>query len=329
MHKNGHKSDPRNRPLGAIQDFDSLRIFSLVVEVGSFSEVARRIGCTPATISKSVGALESRLRTQLVSRTTRRLFITEPGQRLYEHASRILQELEQAEGELSDMQREPSGHLRVTAPGVLASRLLSSHFPEFMKKYPKISLDVILNSHIIDLYAERIDVAVRVADHIDPGLIAIKLAASRRVISAAPDYLRVHGTPRSSDELERHNCLVMRGTAIANHWPMKDGQRVVNTRVSGNFIADNGEILRDAALAGLGIAMLPEWLVGADLRMGKLIEILAAQVAQTMTIYAVLPQRTYVAPKARCFVDFLKAKLGEGELGEPGRLLPGPKLAAR
>ena len=200
----------------------------------------------------------------------------------------------------------------MTAPGVLALRLLSAHFPEFMKKFPKISLDVMLNSHIVDLYAERIDVAIRVADQIDPGLIGIKLAANRRVICAAPDYLRVHGTPRSPDELERHNCLVMRGTAIVDHWPMEDGQRVVNTRVSGNFIADNGDILRDAALAGLGIAMLPDWLVGADVRLGKLKEILAAHVAQTTSIYAVLPQRTYVAPKARCFVDFLKVKLGHG-----------------
>ena len=312
MLKNGNKSDQRDRPAGVIQDLGSLRIFSLVVEMGSFSEVARRVGCTPATISKNVGRLEDRLRTQLISRTTRRLFITEAGQRLYEHASRIIQELEQAEGELSDMQSEPSGHLRVTAPGVLASRLLSSHFPEFMKKYPKISLDVILNSHIIDLYAERIDVAIRVADQIDTGLIGIRLAANRRVICAAPDYLRVHGTPRSPDELERYNCLVMRGTAISDHWPMKDGQRITRTRVSGNFIADNGEILRDAALAGLGIAMLPEWLVGVELRLGKLKEILAEQVAQTTSIYAVLPQRTYVAPKARCFVDFLKAKLGHG-----------------
>lgn len=312
MLKNANKSDQRNRPVGAIRDLGSLRIFSLVVEMGSFSEVARRVGCTPATISKTVGGLEDRLRTQLVSRTTRRLFITEAGQRLYEHASRIIQELEQAEGELSDMQSEPSGHLRVSAPGVFASRLLSSHFPEFMKKYPKISLDVMLNSHIVDLYAERIDVAIRVAEQIDPGLIGIKLAANRRVICAAPDYLRVHGTPRSPEALEQHNCLVMRGAAIVDHWPMQDGPRVVNTRVAGNFIADNGEILRDAVLGGLGIAMLPDWLVGADVRLGTLKEILATHVAQTTSIYAVLPQRSYVAPKVRCFVDFLKAKLGRG-----------------
>ena len=292
-------------------NLDSLRIFSLVVDRGSFSEVARQLGCTPATIGKHIAALEERLRTQLVSRTTRRLFITEAGQRLHEHAARVFHELEQAEAELSETQREPSGHIRVTAPGVFATRILSPHLPGFMRRYPKISLELILNSHILDLYAERIDVAVRITSDVAPGLIAIKLAPNRRVICAAPEYLRAHGTPQSPGDLAQHNCLLMRGTSATKHWPTRSGEELANTPVSGNFIADNGDLLRDAVLAGLGIVRLPYWLIDADLRAGRLTEILADHVAQTTSIYAVLPQRTYVSSKVRCFVDFLKEALAQ------------------
>lgn len=304
-----NKSDhPKTLP-SASMNFDSLRIFSLVVDLGSFSRVARQLGCTPATIGKHIAALEERLRTQLVSRTTRRLFITEAGQRLYEHATRVFDELEQAEAELSETQREPSGHIRVTAPGVFATRILSPHLPGFMGRYPKLSLELILDSHLLDLYAERIDVAIRITSEVDPGLIAIKLAPNRRVICAAPEYLRRHGTPRSPAELAQHNCLLMRGTSVTKHWPMRSDDVLTNMPVGGNFVADNGELLRDAVLAGLGIVRLPFWLVDADLRAGRLTEILADHVAQTTSIFAVLPQRTYVASKVRCFVDFLKATL--------------------
>lgn len=305
------QSGEKKKAPGAIDDLASLRIFSSVVELGSFSEVARQVGVTPATISKHVGALESRLHTQLISRTTRRLFITEAGQRLYEHSARVLHEIEQAEAEISEMQSEPAGHLRVTAPGVFVARRLSRELPAFMKRYTKISLDLILNSHMLDLYAERIDVAVRITHAVDPGQIAIKLAPNRRSICASPEYLHAHPAPRTANELERHNCLLMRGASLRNHWPLiRDGE-VTHVPVKGNFIADNGEILRDAVLAGLGVAMLPQWLIADDLRAGRLEEVLADQVAQNTSIYAVLPQRTYVAPKVRCFVDFLKATLAE------------------
>lgn len=153
----------------AFEDLTTLRICARVVELESFSEVARRMGVTPATVSKHIGTLEGRLRARLVNRTTRRLFVTKAGRRLYERCLRVLQELEQAEAELSEMQSEPSGMLRVTAPMMLGGRRISPRLPAFMKRYPKLSIDLNLSIQKQDLYQEHLDIAVRVAEAIDPG----------------------------------------------------------------------------------------------------------------------------------------------------------------
>lgn len=293
------------------EDLNTLRIFARVVELESFSEVARRMGVTPATVSKHIGALEGRLGARLVNRTTRRLFITEAGQRLYERCLRVLQELEEAEAELSEMQNEPSGLLRVTAPLMLAGRRISPRLPEFMKQYPKLAIDLNLSIRKLDLFQEHIDVAVRIAEVIDPGLVAFRLAAYDRVFCASPDYLRERGTPKTPEDLANHNCLISRGATLNSSWPVKKDGRVVQMRVSGNLVADNGEVIRDAAVAGLGLCMTASWLVEEDLRAGRLVEVLAAYAVQNRAVYAVLAQRGAMTPKLRCFIDFLKECFAE------------------
>ena len=288
------------------EDLTTLRIFARVVELESFSEVARRMGVTPATVSKHIGALEGRLGARLVNRTTRRLFITEADQRLYERCLRVLQELEEAEAELSEMQNEPSGLLRVTAPLMIGSRRISPRLPEFMKLYPKLSVDLNLSIRKLDLFQEHIDIAVRVAEAIDPGLVAFRLAAYDRVFCASPDYLRDHGTPKTPDDLAIHNCLISRGATLNSSWPVKKDGKVVQVRVSGNLVADNGEVIRDAAMSGLGICMTASWLVEEELRAGRLVKVLADYAVQNRAVYAVLAQRGAMTPKLRCFLDFLK-----------------------
>jgi DNA-binding transcriptional LysR family regulator len=303
------KSRHKDAAGGPIHDLAALRVFALVVEMKSFSEVARRLGVTPATISKHIGALEQALNAHLVNRTTRKLFITEAGERLYEHCNRILAELEHAEADLQGLGSEPSGHLRVTFPLMLGMKRISPALPGFMKRYPRISVDVNVSIEKVDMYQERIDVAVRIAEAIDPGLVAVKLAPYSRVFCAAPEYLERHGTPQAPEDLTHHNCLIARGATLNASWPVKRGNQIEHIRVSGNFVADNGDVVRDAAVAGLGVAMSARWLMQEDLRAGRLVECLSEYAVHNRAVFAVMPQRSFSAPKTRLFVDFLKDTL--------------------
>ena len=289
-----------------VKDLTSVRIFVRVVELQSFSEVARRGGITPATVSKHVSSLEAAVKARLINRTTRRLFITEAGQRLYEHCVKVLQELDDAESELAEIKGEPAGSLHVTAPLMFALRRLSPRLPEFLERYPKVSLDLDLSIEKVDLFQQRIDVAVRIADAIEPGLVAFRLAPYRRAFCASPAYLERRGTPRTPEDLGAHNCLVGRGATLNATWPVERNGERSSVRVSGNYLANNGEVLRDAALAGLGIIMTARWVVADDFRAGTLVELLPEFVPTNRAIYAVLPRQGTLSPKVRAFVDFLK-----------------------
>ena len=289
-----------------LRDLTSLRIFARVVELQSFSEVARRSGVTPATISKHVSSLESAVRARLINRTTRRLFITDAGQRLYEHCVRVLRELDEAESELAEIKGEPAGRLQVTAPLMFAIRWLSPRLPEFMLRHPKVSVDIDVSIEKVDLFQERIDVAVRIAETVEPGLVAFRLAPYRRIFCASPAYLARYGTPRTPEDLASHNCLVSRGAMLNASWPVQRGGTMDTIRVSGNFVANNGELCRHAAIGGLGVLMGARWMVEEDLRANRLVEVLPEYVPTNRAIYAVLPRQGSLTPKVRAFVDFLK-----------------------
>lgn len=293
-----------------VDDITTLRVFSLVIETESFSEAGRRLGFTPATISKHVSGLEQRLGTRLINRTTRRLHITEAGMIFYQRCVNILQELERAESELSEIRREPTGTLKVTAPSVLAIRHISPHLPVFMENNPKISLELLLTTRKVDLFDDGIDLAIRIADTIEPGLIAIKLAPNRRVLVAAPSYLDKHGTPLVPGDLQRHNCLSGRGLSTPNTWVFQVDGVATHLRISGNLVADNGEIIRNALLSGQGIAMMPTFLISDDLAAGRVRPLLSSYMMPPLWIYAILPHRQYIPLKARCFIDFLKRCFG-------------------
>jgi DNA-binding transcriptional LysR family regulator len=292
---------------GGLKDLTALRVFARVVELQSFSEVARRFGLTPATVSKHISSLEAQLRTRLVNRTTRRLFITESGGRLYQHCLRIIEELDQAECEVSEFKGEAAGLLRVAAPLMFGLRRLSPRLAEFQRAHPKVSLEVELSVAKVDLFQERIDVAMRIAEAIDPGLVAFRLAPYRRVFCASPGYLARSGTPEVPEDLAKHNCLIGRGATLNSTWPVVRGEVIEQVRVSGNFTANNGEVLRDAAVADMGLMMTARWQVEEDLRAKRLVEVLKDYAPCNRAIYAVLPRQGSLAPKVRAFVDFLKA----------------------
>lgn len=293
-------------PGGGLRDLTSLRVFARVVELKSFSEVARRSGITPATVSKHVASLEGTLHARLVNRTTRRLYITEAGQRLYEHCVRVLSELDQAESELAEIRGEPAGPLRVTAPLMLAIAKITPRLPDFMKRHPKVSVDLDVSVEKIDLLQERIDIAVRIAETVDPGFVAFRLAPYRRVFCAAPSYLAERGTPQTPDDLAFHNCLISRGATLNATWPVLRDGRVVPIRVSGTLVSNHGAVVRDAAIGGIGVLMTAHWLVADDLAAGRLVEVLHGYVPENRAIYAVLPRQGALLPRVRAFVDFLR-----------------------
>ncbi len=288
------------------EDLTSLRIFSQAVELGSFSEVSRRMDVTPAMVSKRVANLEARLGQKLLVRNTRRLMVTEAGQLLYDHCTRALLALDQAVVDISNLHDEPTGHLRITAPLMLGAARIAPRLPDFLKQHPQVTMDLNLSIDKVDLYQHRIDVAVRIADAVDPGMVAIKLAPYRRVFCASPEYLNRHGTPHSPDDLVNHNCLISRGVTLNSHWPIKRGDYIDEVAVQGSLVCDSGGVLRLATLAGLGVSMTSKLLVDEDLRAGTLVQVLPEFIPQHRAIYAVLLQRTDSSRKVAAAVEFLK-----------------------
>lgn len=288
------------------EDLTTLRIFAQTVELRNFSEVARRMDVSPAMVSKRIAALEARLEQRLLNRNTRELFVTEAGQRLYEHCLRALGELDQAAAEISNLHETPAGHLRVTAPSLLGEKFIGPHISAFLKQYPSLSLDFSFSTQKLDLFQQRIDVAVRIADVLEPGLVAIKLAPYQRVFCAAPAFLKKHGIPAHPNELMQFNCLISRGSTPNNHWPVKDGDEISHVPVAGNFSCDTATVVRSAALDGLGIMMAPRWLVAEHLASGTLVELLSDYTPHNRAIYAVLLQRSDSSRRLTAVVEFLK-----------------------
>lgn len=291
---------------GIFEDLTTLRIFVRTVEIGNFSEVARRMDATPAMVSKRMAALENKARQKLFNRNTRRLMVTDAGQMLYDHAMRALIELDQAAEEMSSIQDKASGHLRLTAPAMLGQAMIAPQLPDFLRQNPLLSIDFNFCMEKVDLYKARIDVAVRIADSIDPGLVAIKLAPYRRVFCASPQYLQAHGTPLLPEDLMDHNCLITRGSTLNTRWPVRRDGEMRHVHVKGNLATDSGQAVRTVCLAGMGVMMAPGWLVEKDLASGTLVEVLADYVPDNRAVYAVLLQRSGSSAKLQSALEFLK-----------------------
>jgi DNA-binding transcriptional LysR family regulator len=300
---------PDGRPRSVIDNLSLLRAFVAVVEAGSFSEAGRRLRVVPSTVSKHISALESRLNGHLVVRSTKHLSVTELGQRFYEHCLAILRQVEEAELEIGEYNAEPQGLLKVSAATVFASRHLAPIFFRFLQKNPKVTLDTTLTTTSEDLVARGIDVAIRISNDLDLGLIALKLAANTRVYCAAPAYLERRGRPATGTELLTHNCLLVRGVAQSARWPIRNARgEIEHVTVSGNFVSDNGDVLRQMLLAGLGVGHLARFMVHEHLVAGDLVELFPDSRVVASHIYAVYPERRNMPLKTRAFLDHLRAE---------------------
>lgn len=301
-----------------MEHFGDIAVFVRVVEAGSFTAAADKLGLSQSAVSKCVNRLEERMGTRLLNRSTRKLSLTEAGAALHTHGLRALNEMEEAELEVARLQTEPRGLLRVNAPMSFGVLHIAPAVEEFLQRYPALTLDLQLNDRLVELVEEGFDCAVRIKALGDSTLVAKKLAPCRQVVCASPEYLKQHGTPRSPEELSKHRCLVYTYRAKPFEWEFAgpEGKRTRVT-VSGRLHSNSGLANREAALRGCGVLIQPMFYVGDDLRAKRLVPLLTDYTPlPEINVYAVYPERRNLSPKVRAFVDFLHARFGDAPYWE-------------
>jgi DNA-binding transcriptional LysR family regulator len=301
-----------------METLETMRLFVRIAHSESLSAAGRAFGLSPATVSRRVNALESEFGVRLINRTSRRHALTEAGQLYLEKAARILADIDALAGQLSEHQTSPRGLLHVHTRVSVGRHFLAPLLPEFLTRYPEVTLKLWLTEESCDLVENGIDVAIRLGNLDEPLLAMRKLAdASERILFASPAYVARHAPVRTPEDLLQHNCLTWpldgrheEGDAL---WQFRGPGGRRELRVSGSLQVNNGEVLREAALAGLGIALLPVWCVAAEIATGQLIRVLPDWQATPTTfdhcIYAVYQRHRHVSPKVRALVDFLAQSL--------------------
>ena len=287
-----------------------MSVFVKVVAAGSLSAAARDLGVSTAVVSRRLAALEARLGVRLVNRTTRRLALTDEGASYHEACARILAEIEDADAAAAAQRVEPQGLLKVALHASFGHKHIAPLVPPFAARYPKIELAFSLSDRTVNVIAEGYDLAIRIGELEDSSLAARKLAPNRRVVCASPDYLRQHPAPRVPADLVQHNCLTT--TDLQMNWEYRgpDGKRGV-VRVAGHYACDNWEVLREWAMAGLGVALKSTWDVRRQLEDGSLVPLLPGYDFGTdVAIYAVYPHRRHLPAKTRVFIDYLAESFG-------------------
>ncbi|HEY4250157.1 MAG TPA: LysR family transcriptional regulator [Roseomonas sp.] len=290
-----------------------MEVFARVVREGGFSAAARSLDLTPSAISKLIARLEARLGARLLVRTTRALTLTEEGEAYHHAALRILQELDEADQAAAG--GAVRGRLRVSASIPIGAMVVAPAIPPFLARNPQLIVDLSLTDDVIDLLAQRTDVAIRVGTLPDSGLIARKLGESRRVVCAAPDYLRRRGRPEAPDALARHDCLTFNFRRGRPSWPFRWQGRDIEQPVIGTLVVNNGETLRQMALAGAGIARTGLYHVAADIAAGRLVPLLEdANPGDLEVISAVHVGGGPVPHRVRAFIDHMVETLRRSPL---------------
>jgi DNA-binding transcriptional LysR family regulator len=293
-------------------DLATLETFVAVVESGSLSRAAEKLETTAGAVSRRLSALEERLGLRLLNRTTRKLSLTEAGEQYFRDLGDILQALTEAEDRITHLSAAPAGNLRVAAPLTFGERALAPLLPEFLGRFPGLRLSLDLDDRLVDILAVGADVALRIGPLSDSSLVARPIAEIWRVLCASPGYLEGNGEPTSAADLARHACLHYSNLGLKEEWTLIGPAGSESVEVTGPLCANNGDVLRKAALGGLGIVSLPEFIVADDLRSGRLRQVLAGYATAPLTLSALWPSRRFLPAKVRVFVDFLVERLGAG-----------------
>jgi DNA-binding transcriptional LysR family regulator len=287
-----------------------MNAFTKVVATRSYAEAGRRLGLTRSAISKAVSELERSLGARLLDRTTRRVSPTEAGLAYYERCVAILAQVEETEIQISRLHDEPKGVLKINAPMSFGMLYLGAAVADFMARHGGLNVELTLDDRFIDPLAEGVDVTLRIGALADSSLIARRLAPARLVLVASPDYLARHGAPQSLADLARHRCLHYGHASASTRWPLTENGKPVSVPVTAALCSNNGDVLRVAALKGNGITPLPTFMVGPDIKAGRLAVVLPEHQPATLGLFALYAPNRYLAAKTRVFIDFLVERFG-------------------
>lgn len=289
--------------MNGVSQLGDLEIFARVVTTGSMSAAGRALGLALAVISKSIKRLEERLGTRLLQRTTRQISLTEAGQGFYARVLAILAGVEEAEAFVLGRGAKMQGMLKVSAPTSFGRMHIAPHLKPFMDRFPDLSINLLLTDDYTDLIADGLDLAIRIGEPVDSSLVARRIAPVRRILCAAPAYLKAQGTPKTLDDLKTHACLRPHNN---DAWRLDgpDGPLVI--RPEGRLITNSSEVIREAVLSGMGIALRSTWDIGPELKSGRLVQVLPGiEGSRNVTLSAVYPSRQFLPAKVRAFIDFL------------------------
>ena len=295
-----------------MEQLTAMLAFARVVETGSFSKAARDLGISKSAVSKQISRLEDRLGVRLLNRTTRRHSLTEAGTSFFEGCQRMLAEADSAEAAVSHLAAGPRGTLKVNAPMSFGIQHLGPALSDFLGAYPELSVDMVLNDRQVDLVEEGFDVGLRIGKLADSSLIARRLAPCRHMLCAAPSYLSSAPTPALPEDLRALSCLHYSYLSDGQTWRFTGPEGTRKVTVSGRLRVNNGDLLKDAAVEGLGIALLPTFILGEDLRAGRLVQVLKDwKPVIDIAVHAVYPASRNLSPKVRVFIDFLSERFGD------------------
>ena len=288
-----------------MRQLHSMRVFTKVVETGSFIAASEAMGISRPMASKLVAQLEHNLGVKLLTRTTRTLSMTEAGRSFYTRCIDIFERIDEAVQEAGNLRIEPKGQLRISAPHSFGRKHLARSIALFQQAYPDIDIDLTLNDRVIDIVDEGFDLAIRIGHLANSNLIARKLSDCELKVCAAPSYIEAKGMPKTPSELQEHNCLAYCFLAEGKNWRLMKDDKTYTAKVSGNFQANSGDAVVEAAVAGLGIVMEPVFMAAPYLQSEELIPLLGDYEIAPRGIYAVYPQDRLLPQKTRVFIDFL------------------------
>lgn len=284
----------------------ALEVFVEVVRKDGFARAAEALDTSPANVTRYISDLEAHLNTRLLNRSSRKMSMTASGEALFERAKSILDDVAEAEAIVSSATMQPRGLLRINAPLSFGILHLAPLWAKFMLQYPEVRLDVSLIDRVVDIVEEGYDLAIRISRSGSTSHVARKLAVSHNIVCAAPEYLARHGAPRTPADLLLHKCIGYSYSATADEWSFLDGDgRPHPVKVSCVMHANNGDTARAAALGGLGVIWQPSFLIGADLRAGRLVRLLPDYHLPDIDVQAVYPSRRHLSAKVRVMIDFL------------------------
>ncbi|MEO8631680.1 MAG: LysR family transcriptional regulator [Betaproteobacteria bacterium] len=293
-----------------MEDLERMAVFARVVEAKSFSAAARRLGLSKSLVSKHVTQLEKSVGVRLLNRTTRNMSLTEAGAGFYEHCARIVEELAEAKLGVGRLHSEPRGMLRISSSVAFGRLHITPAVVDFLATYPEVRVDMVTTDRFVDLAEEGFDLVVRIMSEPALNVVARKLAAVRRKMCATPEYFARKGVPQTPGDLERHNCLTYTSVNPQDSWRLRGPDGDISIRSSGNLRLNDDDALAEAVLRGLGIALLPTFIIGKELQSGRLQSVLSEYIPLERHIYAVYLPTRYVSAKVRVFIDYLLKRFG-------------------